>query len=216
MRVWPRLLLALALVSACVLAVLGYLSRERLIRQWRAYQVGRAADFGQAARDIAWFEAGPDRQAKLRELVAKWGTGNPRFDLYLARYVVSPESSEALRQDFSLEFAWRDGLLARWAQYWSFRAGAQADGKIEEILTYVDMLDAAKEPLKEISWREILDLQAIFCLTGQPRQAERLTPANWRDRYRQWRQTRPATLPHVPKPAQPLPDWDLPIPEWAS
>jgi hypothetical protein len=213
MRLWPRLLVALAVLAGSALAVGGYVSRERLTRQWRAYQVGRAAGFSEACQRIAWFEAGPDRDARLRELVAKWGTGNPRFDFYLARYVSSPESSEALRKAFSLEFAWREGLLARWAQYWSWRAGEKPDRKIEEILAYVEMLDAARDSLKEVSWREILDLQAIFQLAGQARWAERLTPANWRDRYRQWRASRPATLPPLGKPAKPLPDWEGPIPE---
>jgi hypothetical protein len=212
MRLLPRVLLVLALLAGGALAVWGYVSRERLARQWRAYQVGSAASFPEACQGIAWFESGPDRDARLRDLIAKWGTGNPRFDLYLARYAGSPESSEAFRKTFSLEFGWREGLLARWAHYWSWRA-RDPDRRIEEILAYTDILDAAKQPLAEISWREILDLQAIFQLTGQPRWAERLTPANWRDRYRQWRASRPPTLPPVRKPPNPMPDWEGPIPE---
>ena len=183
MRVLLRELLALALQAVGILAVWGYVSRERLTRQWRAYQVGGAASFPEASGEIAWFDSGPDRVDRLRELIAKWGSGNPRFDLYLARYAGSPESSEAFRKAFSLNFAWREGLLARWAHYWSWRS-EDPNRRIEEILAYTDMLDAAKEPREEISWREILDLQAIFQLTGEPRWAERLTPENWRVRLR--------------------------------
>jgi hypothetical protein len=213
MRFWSRLLAAIVVLACAGLAVWGYLSRESLTRQWKAYQVGRAAGNAEVCQAIAWFEAGPDQEARLRSLVAKWGTGNPRFDFFLARYVGSPESSESLRKAFSLEFAWRDGLLVRWAQYWIWRAGDRANERIDEILSYTELLDAAQQPLKEISWREILDLQAIFQIAAQPRLAERLTPANWHERFRQWRQSRPAAIPPVVKPTRPLPDWQGPIPE---
>ena len=50
-------------------------------------------------------------------------------------------------------------------------------------------------------------------LTGEPRWAERLTPENWRERYHQWRASRPTPLPSVRKPTNPMPDWEGPIPE---
>jgi len=203
----------MVVVAAGIVAVWVYANREALGRQWMAYRVGTAADFAEARRAIEWFEAGPDRDARLRELVAKWGGGNVQFDFYLARYVGSAESSEALRKSFSLGLAWQEGLLPRWAHYWCWRAVQEPDRQIEEILSYLEMLDAAKEPLPQITWREILDLQAIFYLSGQPKWAERLAPANWRARYRQWRESRPAGPLDVRKPAKPLPDWEGPIPE---
>ena len=63
----------------------------------------------------------------------------------------------------------------------------------------------------EITWREVLDLQAIFQLTGQPRLALRLSPANWRQRLRTWQQDRPRPLPHVARPAAPFADWQGPM-----
>jgi hypothetical protein len=207
------LVVAFAVLAAGTLAILAYASRERLTRQWMAYRVGKAAGFDEARGALAWFETGSDREERLRELVARWGGGNSRFDFYLARYVASAESSEAIRKSFSLELAWREGLLPRWAHWWCWRAVQEPDRQIEEILAYVDVLDAAKDLPKEISWREILDLQAIFYLSGQPKWAERLTPANWRERYRQWRPSQPAGPLSVGRPAKPLPEWEGPLPQ---
>lgn len=211
MRLWLRFLLVFALLAAGGAAIWAYASRERLTRQWMAYRVGSATDYDDARRLLAWFETGPDHNARLRELIGRWGGGNPRFDFYLARYVSSPESPEAMRKSFSLGMAWREGLLPRWAHWWCWRAAQEPDRQAAEIVAYVDMLDKAKEP-KDISWREVLDLQAIFDLTGQPKLAERLTPDNWRDRYRQWRELRAGGPIRAGKPPKPFPDWEGPIP----
>lgn len=207
-----RIVAAIVGVALAALAGAAYVHRERLAGQWMAYRVGRAADFDGAAKMLAWFEGGADREQRLRILVTHWGTGNPRFDYYLARYVASPESSEALRKRFSLELAWREGLLSRWAHFWSWRAGEQVEHRAEEILGYVELLLSTKDPAREITWREVLDLQAIFCLSGQPNWAERLTPDNWRQRYARWQTSRtkaPLALRTVSKP---FPDWEGPIP----
>jgi len=204
--------MAVGLLLAAGVAAWAYAVRERLHRQWMTYRVGAAASLDEARQRIAWFEAEPDRDAKLRELVRKWATGNLSFDYALAHYVGHAKSSEALRKAFSLEFAWREGLLVRWAHYWSWRAPQEPDRHIEEILAYVDLLDAAPE-VKELSWREILDLQAILQLGGQPILALRLTPDNWRDRYHEWKRSRPATLSRVSRPFAPFPDWQGTVPE---
>ncbi len=208
MRLWLRFLVALVVLALAALALVGYANRQRLTGQWMAYRVGRAASFEEACRAMAWFETGPEREARLRELVTRWGDGNLRFDFYLARYVASPESSEAIRRRFSLELAWREGLLPRWAHWWCWRTVQQPDRHVEEILAYVDMLHAAQDLSKEVSWREILDLQAIFYLSGQPKWAERLTPDNWRERYQEWRKSRTDSPLRVARPAEPLPDWE--------
>jgi len=211
MRLWLRLVLAFLLCAAGAAAIWAYLSRERLTRQWMAYRGGSAASYEKAQEALAWFESGPDRDARLRELVGRWGGGNLRFDYYLARYVSSAESSEAMRKSFSLGLAWRERLLPRWAHWWCWRAVQGPDRQAEEILAYLDLLASAKDH-KEISWREILDLQAIFHLTGQPKWAERLQPENWRERYRQWRESRPAGPIRAEKPSKPFPDWEGPVP----
>jgi hypothetical protein len=212
MRLWLRVFVAFVLLAAGALAVGAYASRERWTRQWMAYRVGSAASYEEAWQALRWFESGSDRDARLRELVGRWGGGNLRFDFYLARYVGSSESSEAMRKSFSLGLAWREGLLPHWAHWWCWRAVQQPDRQAEEILAYVAMLDMAEDLPREISWREILDLQAIFHLTGQPKWAERLTPGNWRDRYRQWRSSQPAGPLRLGKPAKPFPEWEGPIP----
>lgn len=206
MRPWLRILAVLLVLAVVGLGTWGYLSRNQLACQWASYRVGAAGSFEEARTVITRLEDGPDREARLRELVRKWGTGNHQFDLHLARYVGSPESSESLRKTFSLEFGWREDLLPRWAHYWSWRAAQEPDREIDSILAYLDLLIAAESP-QTITWREVLDLQAIFQLTGQPRLAKRLSPDNWRDRYRSWLADRPAQLPHVPRPAKPFADW---------
>ncbi len=204
-RVWLRLLITLLALAAAAGGIWCYLGRARLARQWAAYRVGKARTHDEAQARIAWFESGPDPQARLHELVEKWDTGNEQFDLYLAQYVASPESSEALRKEFSLQFAWHEERLPRWAHYWNWQAPQQPDQEIAAILAYLDLMVQA-EPSKTITWRELLDLQAVFCLAGEPHLARRLDPENWRDRYRRWRKENQDELPHVARPGKAFPD----------
>ena len=201
----PRLLLTFLLLTAIGAGTWGYLARRQLARQWKCYRVGAAETFDEARAEIVWFETGPDRDERLRELVGKWGTGNRRFDLHLARYVDDPQSSEALRKAFSIEFAWRPELLSRWAHYWSWRPGMEPNERVASITAYFDDLAAAGQA-HEITWREVLDLQAMFQLTGSPKLALRLKPTNWPDRWRRWRDARPKNPPRLARPEQPLPD----------
>ncbi len=203
MRLWVRLLITGLVVAGMGAGAWFYANRHPLRRQWMCYRVGTAGGYEEAKAGFRWFESGPNREARLGELVAKWGTGNEQFDLFLARYVGDAESSEALRERFSLEFGWRDEMLDRWARYWAWQADPDPDREIASILSYLDTL-AGTVPRREISWREVLDLQAIFCLTGRSELARRLKPTNWRERYQQWQQRRPSTLPSVSRPAMPL------------
>jgi hypothetical protein len=185
MRLWVRFLILF--VAIVVLAAGGwiYVYRQELARQVALSRVSAAPNYEEARRVLGWFEREPDRQLKLRALVRKWGTGNARFDRYLAQYVNDPASSDALREAFSLNLAWCDGHLSRWADYWGSRPGFEPEPRTRSLLAYLDLLLAT--PLApSLTWREILDLQAIFTRTGQPHLALRLSPDNWRDRYRQW------------------------------
>jgi hypothetical protein len=212
MRLWLRLFVTLIVVAAIGTAAWIYWNRRQLAWQWASYRVGTAQTAGQAQAEIARLESGPDCSVKLRELVDKWGAGNPQFDLYLARYVESPESSEALRRAFSLGFAWHEDRLPRWAHYWSWRAKNEPGQEIASMLAYLDLLEAAG-PSKTITWREVLDLQAVFCLAGEPRLAVRLDPENWRDRYHKWREGSGSNLPQIDRPGMPFPDWQGPVPQ---
>jgi len=202
--------MTLLVLAAIGLGTWGYLVRNRLACQWATYRVGAADSFEEARTEIHRLETGPDRDTRLRELVRKWGTGNQQFDLYLARYVGSPDSSESLRKTFSLEFGWREQLLPRWAHYWRWRAAQEPDREIASILAHLDLL-AAADSSKTITWREVLDLQAVFQLTGQPQLAKRLSPENWPDRYRSWKASC-GEIPHVPRSAKPFTDWQGPEP----
>lgn len=212
MRLLWRFLLLATLVIAAAIGGLVYLNWTSLERQWVAYQVGSAASFGEAQEKLYWFESPPDATAKLRELVRKWATGNQRFDYYLARHVQSGQSTESLRQAFSLEFAWRDGLLPRWAHYWAWQTALPPAEEIASIVAYLDKVLEAEQQ-RPITWREVLELQAIFQQTGNIELARRLDPENWATRYARWRERHPAEPPRVERPELPLPDWQGPLPE---
>ncbi|NLX98970.1 MAG: hypothetical protein GXY83_22725 [Rhodopirellula sp.] len=205
MRLWLRLLLTVVVVAAIGLGAWVSANWNLLYRQWICYQVGAATSYEEAKAGFRWFETGPDREARIDELVRKWGTGNQQFDLFLARYVGETDSSEALRERFSLEFGWRDELLDGWAHYWTWQAQPDPDREIASIRTYLDTL-ALADPPRAIPWREVLDLQAIFWLTGHSDLARRLKPSNWSARYRQWRQRQTSPMPTVPRATAPLND----------
>jgi hypothetical protein len=198
-----KILTVLFLLAGIGLGACWYANREFIERHWMIYQVGAAPTYGEAKPKLAWFDAWPDRDARLPILVARFGRGNGRFDLYLARYVDDRDSSESLRQAFSNELAARDGLLARWAGYWSWRLAEPPDAEITSILAYLEALEAA--PSATLPWREVLNLQAVFQWTGRPDLARGLSSDNWRERYRQWRSNHPVPLPHVPRPSEPMP-----------
>ena len=209
-----RMRIPLTVVALVGVGVGGwlYLRRGPLKRQYGSYRVGSAATFAEAKAEIARLEAGPNPNNQLHELVRKWGTGNQRFDLYLARYVGHRGSSELLRKTFSLEFGWREELLPRWAHYWSWRSPLKPDRQIDSIAGYLDVL-ASADPPKTITWREVLDLQAVFQLTRQPNLAQRLSPTNWPQRYRRWPRADRAEIPHIARPAKPFADWRGPVPK---
>ena len=177
--------------------------RDTLLRQWACYRVGNAESFDRARDEIAWFEQGADRRQRLAELVRAWSTGNPTFDLYLARYVDHPDSSDLVRKLFSKELGRRPELLARWARYWSYRAKLEPDREIETVVEYLDMKISAGTS-KPLTWREVLDLQAALELLGYREPAVGLTPDNWQVRYRNWQLVRGAKPPHIERPEEPF------------
>jgi len=204
MRRRLRILAFVSVLLAAVAAAGLWWHWPQIQRQYAGYRVGAAPRYEEARRRLAWFEEGKDPSPKLRALVRKWGGGNAQFDRYLARYVDDPASSESLREAFSRNLAWRAELLPRWAHWWRWRPGPAPDERMRSILAYLELL-AATDGSKALTWREVLDVQAIFALTGQADLAARLTPENWRDRYRQWRKQRPDPLPRLTRPDAPLP-----------
>lgn len=207
----PRLLHALLLFAALAAVLVGgwaYVNRETLSWQWASYQVGAAASFEQAREQIAGFEQGPDAPARLRVLAAKWGGGNPQFDRYLARYAASGDSSKVLRRAFSRQLTRRPELARRWAHFWCWQASIEPDRQIDSILEYLDALafDDGASAAPPITWRELLDLQAIFALSGEPDRATRVGRENWREHYRVWREARRNAMPHVARPVEPFPE----------
>jgi hypothetical protein len=212
MRRWQIITLVLLAAALAGLLAWGYVRREALARQWHVYRLGTADSFEQAEREIAWFETGPQSPDRLRALVRRWGAGNARFDLFLACHVQDPRSSDSLRESFAGQLGRRPELLRRWAHYWSYRAKLEPDRQVASILGYLDTLASAERP-KRITWREVLDVQAVFELIGSPRRARGLTPENWQDHYRVWQEARPARLPPVARPANPFADWEGRLPK---
>ncbi|HVC94246.1 MAG TPA: hypothetical protein VND64_11175 [Pirellulales bacterium] len=205
-----RFLVAITITSLSFGGVAGvvwfYHERDPLGRQVVGYRVGAAGSYAQACREIAWFEQGADHESKLRELVGGWGTGNPQFDLYLARYLGDSNCGEALRRAFSLELAWRPELLPRWAHFWCWHTKLAPAEEITSIAEYLATL-VLVDPPKKLTWREVLDLQAVFELTGHEDLARRLAPDNWPTRYDRWLEAAEKT-PAVTRPKLPFPDWE--------
>lgn len=202
-----RLLLTLAILFLLGSLAAGawlYLHPTQLTGQFAGYRVGAAATYSLAKREIAGFDSGSDRKAKDRELVAGWGTGNRQFDLYLVKYLSEPECSEDLRQSFSLELGWREELLPRWAQYWAWRAKQEPDAEADSIVEYLTALAQASPP-RLLTWREVLDVQAVFALTGRPELAHRLSPENWRERFAEFSRAKPEDF-EIKRPGSPLPE----------
>jgi len=173
-----------------------------LRRQWFCYRVGAARDFREACTHLAWFERAGAGEADRLELVSKWGTGNPRFDLYLARYLGEAACSDQLRAAFARHVGSHPALLERWAHWWAWRAPLDPAEQVSSVLEYHETL-LANQPAEPITWREVLDLQAVFALTGQPERARGLAPANWTDHYRVWRETGSAVSDFA-RPEKPL------------
>lgn len=184
--------------------------REPLRRQWGLYRIGAAESFAEAQAEIAWFETGPDYEERLADLVGKWGTGNQRFDFYVARHLHDAVCSEVLREAFAGEIGRRPEALARWAHYWSWRTPQEPDTEIGQILRYLNARASAETP-EPLTWREVLNLQAVFALIDCPSCADGLTAANWPDGYGRWFGERPTELPPVARPPKPFPDWQGPL-----
>jgi hypothetical protein len=203
MRFW-RLLLALLLPAAAGLGIGCYAYRQPLARQWALYRIGAAASSSEAEAELVCCETGRDRDALIDALVRKWGAGNRQFDLRLAEHLGRGSCGEPLRAAFAAEIGRRNGLLDRWARYWTWRAQLPPEQQMASVAACFDAL-AAADPPHDVTWREVLDLEALFQLTGRDELAQNLSPANWRNRYGQWQRGRPATLPHMARPDEPFP-----------
>jgi hypothetical protein len=212
MRLWPRIVVALVVFTCFGVGIWVAAHHRRLRQQWAAYQVGSAISFDHARRELSRLERGDDQESQIRELVSKWGTGNCQYDLYLARYVDHPDSSETLREMFSCELAWREQLLPRWAHFWCWQSESPIEKQVSAFLEYLNVLLQA-EPPRKLTWREVLDLQAVFQLSGHSDLAKRLRPDNWQERFRRWQQVcEGAALPDA-RPKIPFPDWEGTVPQ---
>jgi len=198
-----RLFRKLLAITAVVAAVFGgawlYLQRDALGRFWACHRVGAAQDYSHAKEELAWFTEGPDRAARLHELVTLWDTGNETLDRNLVMYLQDPDCDDSVREAFSLELAWRPKLLSRWAHCWCHMSKLEPDENFESIISYVDTLAMSNTP-REITWRDVLDLQAAFELAGCPELAIRLTPENYLRRHADWVRIGRPRAAHLQRP----------------
>jgi hypothetical protein len=181
MRRW--IFLSLAVLVAASAAYL-YLRRDELRLQWDSYQVTSSPDYATFQQRMAEFQQQAVTYAQLQALVSRWQTGNEPFDGYLARYLFDAPCNEAVREAFSRELSWRDGHVEAWGGAWQEQKGDIKE-QVESLRRYLDTLQAAV-PSRAITWRDVLDIQAMFALSDQPTLAIRLTPDNWRERYQRW------------------------------
>lgn len=207
-----RFLIFLSVLTVLALGIAWYIYHDMLERQLGCFRLGAARDYPQAKEELAWFDASDipeaERSLRHRELVSRFGTGNQEYDLYLLQYLNEPECSGDLRQAFSLEFNWRPAILPRWARYWSWRTGLEPQEEIALTTRFLDTKATLPEEERTITWREVLDLQAIFSITGHAELADRLSPENWSERYAAWLKFDP-NWSELRRPETPL----LPPPE---
>lgn len=209
LRFLPAIVFAVIALAVAICAA-WYFDLTSVGSQLASFRIGQAESFDQARREIGAVESQPNAESALRDLVSGWRTGNQSFDFYLASYLGDPQCSEELRRLFSLELAWRSELLADWAQYWSWRSKQSPRDEIAAIGDYLAVLSDPNKP-RRLTWREVLDLQAAFALTGHTDLAHRLAPDNWVERYRAWRAAEP-DVTQVARPKEPLPGWQGPLP----
>jgi hypothetical protein len=200
-----RRLFGLAVATALVVLI-GLAWQERLLlwNQYRSYRVGAAASYRQAQGLI-------DRMhddAAMPVLVSKWGTGNARFDVYLARYLNETHCPDTLREEFAQHIGRSPELASRWAHLWRFRALDSPAGEYRQLANYLRILCESDERLP-ITWRDVLDAQALFIDSDQRVLARGLDPAHLKARFRQW-QAAVGSQPGfwlVSRPGRPFADW---------
>ncbi len=203
MRLRTKILLGVVAGTLLGAGLLVFANRRTLQRQWHCYRVATAESFPLAREEMAWFEQGPDPRGRLGELVAKWGTGNPTFDLYLAQQVADRASSELLREVFCCELQSRPNLLKRWAHYWAYQSPMAPGDRLASVVAYFE--DLARNDPQPSTWRELLDLVAVFQWTDREELAARLQPTEWIAPFQDWQAERPRPLPRIGRPAEPLP-----------
>lgn len=188
-----RLLLRIGLVALLIVAAgVGgwlYANRDAIERRRAVLRVADAPNFAQAQVELRWFELAPEVDEKRAELVGYWGTGQATFDTYLAQHLRDPDCGEALRKRFSEELAWRPELRPLWATVWRERTKQPPHEEAASVLEFLDTLAKAETPPR-LTWRQVLDVQAVFELRGRGDLAVRLTPENCLDRFRQFKSLR--------------------------
>jgi hypothetical protein len=174
-------LVALLIVAAGVGAWL-YAQRDAIERRRAVLRVGEAQTYAAAQAELRWFETPPQAEEKLAALAGYWGEGNENFDSHLARHLSEPACSDALRKRFSEELAWRPKLQRKWAEAWRRNTKLPPDQEIASIVDFLDTLTLAESPPK-LTWRQVLNAQAVFELRGRGDLVAWLTPENCLERY---------------------------------
>jgi hypothetical protein len=217
MRTWIRVSLSICILTGIIVGKWWYDHPDYVAGQWACHRIAAAASLEDAKVELEWFEPDEEegdeevqksvRDARLRILVENWGTGDPQFDLTLAQYVSDPTSSESLREAFSRYISRRRILQERWAHYWCYRSVLEPDEEIDSVIAYFDSLESTDSNSEGmVTWRQILNLQAVLYLYDKEQIDRELSPNNWRVPYRQWQRTRTPELPSIQRPTTPFPE----------
>ena len=178
-----RLALLILTILIAGAALWLFARRDSLRLQWECFQVTSAGSYDQFKQQIDQFEQSGDGR-RLRALADRWHTGNETFDDHLARYLYDPQCSDEIREAFSRQLSWRDGLFTVWAEHWR-QQKPDVQEQMASLRRYLETL-GAEQPPRDITWRDVLDFQAVLELSGHGELAHRLTPDNWRLRYHRW------------------------------
>lgn len=186
------IVVTLLLVVGAAGAAVAYWAMERDELAWQldCHRIGAAPSYEEAAQLLAELDRAPNHQEKLSLLTTKWGTGNQAFDERLVRWMLSTDGSGALLQAFSEELSWREELLPRWVEYWREETELPMEEELASIEGYLSAIhEGGAASRREVSWRDVLDMQAWFVMRDSARLAVRLGPENAGDRYGQWLET---------------------------
>ncbi len=194
--------------ATCGAAAVGIFDRrDPLTEQWELYRLIECETWSDARGRLAWFEAEPRRAQKLDLLVSRWGTGHTIFDEHLVRYACQARGADALREALAGQLSRRPELLPRWAHYWAWKSTLSPADEMESVCRYLATLIQA-EPPRSITWREVLDVQAVLTLEGHPDLAAQVAAERWQEPYRRWVAAGGGLpLRTVRRPELPLPEW---------
>lgn len=172
--------------------------------RWTAYQLAESPSY---AATKSYFRQAQQAD-QLWSLVGQFGRGQPQFDFYLLHFAADPQCNDRFRKTLAFELGWRTDALQRWSHFHRWSSQQIPHEVYLELSNYLAAI-AASDSERSITWRDVLDMQAMLAATGHADLAHQLTPENWLARYRTWvaRGGNNRHFWNVSRPAAPFHDW---------